>query len=110
MYAQLLNRSFHSVSSIKNYLSGMKTLHILLDIEYPQNNMTQLDLLLRGISHCKQHVVKKAMPITPNILMDMYRYLNFSDSFDLVFWTLCFLMFFLIARKIEYDPHFSQQI
>ena len=41
MYAQFLNRSFRSVSSIKNYLSGVKTLHLLLDVEYPQNNMTQ---------------------------------------------------------------------
>ena len=86
-------------------MSRVKTLHILLDIKYPQNNMTQLNLLLRGISRCKQHVVKKAMPITPNILMDMYRYLNFGDSFDLVFWTLCLLMFFLMARKSSMIPN-----
>ena len=104
MYAQFLNRSFRSVSSINNYLSGVKTLHLLLDVEYPQNNMTQLNLLLRGISRCKQHVVKKAMPITPNILMDLYRYLNFSCSFDIVFWTLCLLMLFLMARKSNMIP------
>ena len=85
MYAQCLNRSFHSVGSIKNYLSGVKTLNTLLDVEYPQNNMTQLNLLLRGISRIKQHIVKKVMSVTPDILSDIYKYLNFNDSFDVAF-------------------------
>ena len=49
--------SFHSVGSIKNYLSGVKTLHTLLEIEYPKNNMTQLNLLLRDISRTKQQAM-----------------------------------------------------
>ena len=60
VYAQFLNISFRSVSSINNYLSGVKTLHILQDMEYPQNNMTQLNLLLQGISRSKQQCYQKS--------------------------------------------------
>ena len=56
LYAQFLNRSFRSVQSIRNYLSGVKTLHKILEIEYSTSNMFQLNLLLRGIARSKQHV------------------------------------------------------
>jgi hypothetical protein len=35
-YAQFLSRSFKSVNSIKNYLSGVKLLHLYLDDDYPK--------------------------------------------------------------------------
>ena len=72
LYAQFLNRSFRSVQSIRNYLSGLKTLHKILEIEYSTSNMFQLNLLLRGIARSKQHVPKKAAPITPLILKDIH--------------------------------------
>ena len=45
-FAQFLSRSFKSVNSIKNYLSGIKTLHILLDLNYPSDELIHLRLLL----------------------------------------------------------------
>lgn len=39
LYSQFLNRSFRSVQSIRNYLSGVKTLHYILDFEYPTSNV-----------------------------------------------------------------------
>ena len=59
LYGQFLNRSFRSTQSIKKYLSGVKTLHTLLDMEYPTSDQFQLKLLLKGISRIKQHVPKK---------------------------------------------------
>ena len=104
LYGQFLNRSFRSTQSIKNYLSGVKTLHTLLDMEYPTSDQFQLKLLLKGISRIKQHVPKKAAPITPDILKDIYIYLNFDISFDIVLWALFLLMFFLMARKSNMIP------
>lgn len=104
LYAQFLNRSFRSVNSIKNYLSGVKTLHTILDIEYPQKNMIQLNLLLKGMCRINQHTVKKAMPITPEILRDIHKFLNFEKSFDIVIWALFLLMFFLMTRKSNMVP------
>ena len=44
LYAQFLSRSFKSVQAIQNYISGVKTLHSLLDLDYPRENMLQLKL------------------------------------------------------------------
>ena len=64
LYAQFLSRSFKSV----NYLSAVKTLHSLLDLSYPDLDLMQLKLLLRGLARSKQHVPKQASPITPKIV------------------------------------------
>ena len=64
----LLSRSFKSVQSVRNYLSGVKTLPAILDIDFPKDNIFQLNLLLRGISREKQHIPRQDVPITPVIL------------------------------------------
>ena len=84
LYAQVLSRSFKSVQSVRNYLSAVKTLHSLLDLKYPETDLMQLKLLLRGIARSKQHVPRKASPITPHILKDMFSFLDLQQDFDLV--------------------------
>ena len=104
LYAQFLSRSFKSVQSIQNYLSGVKTLHSMLDVVFPSENVLQLKLLLRGIAREKQHIPRKAEPVSPTILLDMYPYLNLSKYFDVAWWSAVLLMFFLMARKSNLFP------
>ena len=35
LYAQSLCRSFKSMESVKNYISGVKTIHYFSDVEFP---------------------------------------------------------------------------
>ena len=58
-YAQFLHRYFQSVQSIKKYIFAVRTLHRILDIEFPTADMMHLNLLLRGISRTKQHMGKE---------------------------------------------------
>ena len=104
LYAQFVHRSFQSVQSIKNFISAVRTLHRILDIEFPTADMMHLNLLLRGISRTKQHIVKKAAPITPGILLDIYQFINFENSFDFAIWSLILTMFFSMARKSNMVP------
>ena len=105
LYAQVLSRSFKSVQSVRNYLSAVKTLHSLLDLKYPETDLMQLKLLLRGIARSKQHVPRKASPITPHILKDMFSFLDLQQDFDLVCWSISLMMFFLMARKSNLLPN-----
>ena len=106
LYAQFLSRSFKSVqSSVRNYLSAVKTLHSLLDLKYPETDLMQLKLLLRGIARSKQHVPRKASPITPHILKDMFSFLDLQQDFDLVCWSIILMMFFLMARISNLLPN-----
>ena len=104
LYAQFLSRSFKSVQSVRNYLSAVKTLHSLLDLKYPENGLMELNLLLRGIARNKQHVPRKASPMTPCILKEIHSFLNLDIEFDCVMWSLILFMFFLMLRKSNVMP------
>ena len=81
LYARFLSRSFKSVQSIQNYLSGIKTLHSMLDLVFLSENVLQLKLLLHGIAREKQHIPRKAEPVSPTILLDMYPYFEVKQIF-----------------------------
>lgn len=62
-------------------------------------------MLLRGVARSKQHVPKKAAPITPQILKEMFCLLDMRQEFDIVCWCAILLMFFLMARKSNLLPN-----
>ena len=51
----------------------------------------------------KLHLVKQARAITPEILMSMHTFFDFSDPADMVLWCL-FLFFCIFARKSNLVP------
>ena len=104
IYAQFLSRTFKSVDSIKNYISGIKTMHLLIGYPVEQINGFVLNLSLRGLTRVKMHCVKKAEAITPEILLQISSILNFEDFNDKVFWCLFLFAFFLLARKSNLVP------
>lgn len=113
LFGQFLGRSFKSVESVKNYISGVKTLHQVLDVKFPSENMYQLTLVLRGMARSCPHLPQKALPMTPQILQDMYKFLDVTKSVDATYWCVFLFMFFLMARKsnmvpvslADFDPH-----
>ena len=101
---QFLSRSFKSVSSIRNYLSGVRTVHLLLGLQLDEINNSLINISLRGISRLKQHCVRQAEAITPNILYRMYFIMDMHNRDDVVFWCLFLFAFFLVARKSNLVP------
>jgi len=104
LYAQFLSRSFKSVSSIRNYISGIRTVHQLLGYGLDNINSFILNLTLKGIKRLNPHCVKQAAPISPLILSQIYGTLDFSCSEDIVYWCLFVFAFFLLARKSNLVP------
>lgn len=56
LYAQFLSRSFKAVDSIRNYISGVRTMHLLLGIDIDINTFL-LHLSLKGINRLNPHCV-----------------------------------------------------
>ena len=50
LYGQFLGRSFKSVESVRNYISGVKSLHQFIGVSPPSEDSYQLTLVLRGIA------------------------------------------------------------
>lgn len=93
------------MDSIRNYLSGVKLIHILVDQNSPQFGAVDLKLALRGMARLKPHTPKQALPITPDLLLKFANILDLSNPFLAVFWCLSVFAFFLMARKSNLVPN-----
>lgn len=104
LYAQFLSRSFKSVEAIKNYISGVRTLHQLMGVDVSSINGFLLNLTFKGISKTLNHAVHHATPISPLILKEIYFKLDMSKADDIMFWCLFVFAFFLLSRKSNLVP------
>ena len=96
-YAQFLSRTLRP-RSIGNYLSGVRTLHAFVGEKYKFSDEFHLKLVIRGIHRLHPHVPQRAIPITPQLLMDFYTHMDHSDSLHLSVWACCLILFFTLAR------------
>ena len=96
-YAQFLSRSMKP-PTIKNYLSGVKMLHIFLGFEYSHSDDFHLQLVLRGISRLHPHVPHRAKPITPAILLAFHQHMDHDSSLHCTVFACCLLLFYTMAR------------
>ena len=51
LYVQFLSRSFKSVDSIRNYVSGVRTMHQILGFSLDKVNNFILNLTFKGVSY-----------------------------------------------------------
>lgn len=111
LYIQFLSCSLSSPQSIRNYVSGLKTIHLLFNVPFPDYNNMFIKLTFKGLEKRLQHVPRRASPMTPQILVQLYDLLDFSIIEHVVMWCLFLFMFFLFARKSQFmcnhvsDPH-----
>ena len=103
-FAQFLARDFRAPGSIKNYLVGVKWFHVLAGMETTQFDHISLKLVQKGIARLKKNLPRQALPLTPEILQDIYQYLDMSSVNDISLWTILLFGFFLMARKSNLVP------
>ena len=104
LFAQFLSRTFKSTDSIRNYINGVKTMHLLLGYTVDHINKFLLNLSIKGIAKLNPYCVRQALPITPEILLGIADSFDFLNHTDLVFWCLFVFAFFLLARKSNLVP------
>ena len=98
LYVQFLSRSFKSPQSIRNYLSGLKFMHVLLGFECSFSGSYVMSLVFRGIDKTLCHVPQRATPITPDILVQVARVVRMHDVMDVSSMCAAMFLFFLMAR------------
>lgn len=104
LFAQFLSRSFQSLGAIKNYLHGLKVLHLSCGLEFPHLERYEIKLLLRGIAKLNPHTPRQPLPITPPILARILEVLDLSLPLHASLWCCFVLSFFLFARKSNMVP------
>ena len=96
-FVQFLSRSMQP-RSVRNYLSGVKMLHILHGLSYLGSDDILLQLELRGISRMNPHVPARAKPITPAILLAFYNNMDHEDSLHSNVWACGLFLFYTLSR------------
>ena len=99
LYAQFLSRSFKAVSSIRNYLSGVRLLHLFAGVQVPNMKDFSIKLVLDGIRRSKPHCVKQALPITPAVLLNIYKFISLQGNGATV-WALFLIAFFSVFKEV----------
>jgi hypothetical protein len=105
-------------NSIQNYLTIIRLLHkeadkpCPLDSHYIQGVLKGAKRMLGDLQTCK-------LPITPQILLGIFKTINLNSSFDVSFWAASLVAFFSFFRKSNlfvpsiniFDPdrHLSRQ-
>ena len=99
LFAQFLTSSFKAVTSIQNYISGVGTLHALLDMHFPGTDNIELKLTLKGLKMLKFHITRQAAPFSPHILCTVHGLLDLSAPLDATLWVLLLLAFFTLLKN-----------
>jgi hypothetical protein len=103
-YITFLSRTLRSQDSIKNYVNGVKVLHLLKGVSHVAFEDISVKLTLKGVAKTLRHTPRQAEPITPGMLVQMANWLDLNDPADASFWALFLVCFFLLLRKSNVVP------
>ena len=96
-FVQFLSRSMVP-SSVRNYLSGVRVLHIFHGLPFSHSKDFLLQLELRGIARLDPHVPVRAIPVTPSILRLFLRFMDAESSLHCSVWACSLFCFYTMAR------------
>ena len=102
-YARYLGNGMTSYDSVKGYVSAVKRLHEIGGYEFPKN-IHLLKLEMRGLKLEMDTPVKKAIPMTPKILREIYQHVNLQVPVQVMAYTALVVGFYLFLRKSNLVP------
>ena len=103
-YAQFISRTLKSPQSIQNYLSGIKTAHMLYGHSTSAFAEPDVKLTLSGISKSSTHTSLQRLPVTPQMLQQMHRHIDQQDELDVTIYAAILIMFFAFLRRSNIAP------
>ena len=70
-----------------------------MDLPFAAAGSVELKLTLKGLKRVKQHMVRRAAPLSPQLLSWVHDMLDLSKPVDAVLWARVLLAFFTLSRK-----------
>ena len=103
LFAQFLSYNLKSPQSINNCVTGVCTLHLLINQPSDLNDF-EWRIMYRGLKHSMKQTVKQAAPLTPLVLAQIHTVLNFKKRIDIVLWATLLVGFFIMVRVSNFVP------
>ncbi len=103
MFAQFLSLTL-VVPTVQNYIAGVGTLHKYTGFPFPDTSQFFFKLFFKGLARLHPHIPHRAQPITPQILSQIAKRLNFQYPAHITIWSLFLMAFFTFARKSNLVP------
>ena len=97
LYCHFLSRTM-TPESVRNYLSGVKLLHIILGESVSQFLAYEIKIALRGIERLARHIPSRAPTVSPELLLAIARTCNSSNARDVVLLCAFSFTFFPICQ------------
>ena len=95
-------------SSIKVYLSAVRSLHIEQGFPDPLLNCLRLQRVVRGIKRSQGSTSSQRLPVTDSIMLVIFRSLDLNLPDHCMFWAACTLEYFEFLRSAEFTvPNLS---
>lgn len=85
--------------SVRNYLSGVKLLHVVTGFDFPFYETLELRLTLRGLDRIHRHLPSRAPPVTPDLLRALVQCRG--SQFDFVFNCAFLFAFFSFCTHFQ---------
>lgn len=101
-------------SSIKVYLSAIRSLHVERGFPDPLVNCLRLQRIVRGIKRSQGSTQLQRLPITDSVMLVIFKSLNLTLYDHCMFWAACTLAYFGFLRSAEFTvpnlPSFDPSI
>ena len=92
-----------SYDHLKNVYSSIKFLHKSLNLPFIEDEF-QVNTVLQSIKRKLAKTPFQVLPITPNILIDLYKFIDISKPSDLALWCSFLVSFYCLFRKANVAP------
>ena len=86
-YIIFLKQSSVTVQTIRNYLNGVKLLHLYSGYTFELLTTFEVKIFLKGLARIHPHQPKQALPITPEVLLDIFPHLDLNNHFHIALWS-----------------------
>lgn len=97
-YICFLSHSLLSLASIKNYISGLKTISRLLGHDVSSFDNFDVSLTMQGISKINTHLSKSRLPLTISHIRQMVSLLDTAIPIEACMWVFLTFAFFGMLR------------
>ncbi|MEW8547236.1 MAG: hypothetical protein AB2693_27310 [Candidatus Thiodiazotropha sp.] len=86
-------------TSVRQYLNIVRILHVEAGLPNPLENNWYVSSILKGVRRVKGDKSQQKLPITLDILREIFKRLDLLCSFDRSFWAACLVAFYSFFRK-----------